>query len=119
LPILGRNSAVAEKQKIDTSDAAKNTIRRALHEAQGALAYSLEAFGDEIAKREGYKEHEGMDAIYFYLVRKYNWPPAQVRAMNSDDLRFLLEEEMSGWTWPKDVSEGNRRHQQQKSQPSR
>jgi hypothetical protein len=40
--------------------------------------------------------------------------------MNTDDLRFLLEEEMSGWTWPVAVIEGEQRHQRQtrKSQRS-
>jgi hypothetical protein len=79
----------------------KYKILRDLHRTQGELAYYLEVFGDELANRNGYKDHDGMDAIYFYLVEKYHWPPSQVRSMSHDDLRFLLEEEMHGWSAPK------------------
>lgn len=66
----------------------------------GKLAYGLRIFGDYIAEREGYKEHREINAVHFYLVNKYGWLPSVVRSMNYDDLRFLLEEEMSGWVYP-------------------
>lgn len=72
-----------------------------LYEADGGLNYALVVFGDHIAKREGYKEVEGLEAVHFYLVTKYHWLPPQVRAMSFEDLRFVLSEEMSGWTLPK------------------
>ncbi len=74
---------------------------RLLRVTEGQLAFSLDCFGDYLAKREKYKEHEGMEAVHFYLVQKHHWLPSVVRAMSWDDLRFVLAEEMSGWTLPK------------------
>ena len=78
-----------------------NRSRRQLHQAIGELAYHLELFGDHLAAREGYQEHDGLDAIHFYLIQKHHWLPSVVRSMSSEDLRFVLSEEMSGWTVPK------------------
>ncbi|MGF6611863.1 hypothetical protein OKW45_006785 [Paraburkholderia sp. WSM4175] len=75
-------------------------ILKNLHDTDGKLAYMLEVFGDTLAQREGYKELNGMDAIHFYLVHKMKWIPSQARAMSASDLRFVLTEEMSGWTAP-------------------
>lgn len=74
-----------------------------LYLTEGEMVYHLAVFGDFIAEREGYKDHTDMDAIYFYLVQKYSWPPAQVRGMSFEDIRFVLAEEMQGWTLPKDA----------------
>lgn len=76
------------------------TLRK-FHLTQGELAYGLEVFGDELAKRQGYKEHRGMDTIHFYLLQKFSWPLSHVRGMSADDIRFILAEEMHGWTLPK------------------
>jgi hypothetical protein len=76
---------------------------RGSHLLGGELAYGLEVFGDTIAKREGYKEHSGMDAVHFYLVQKYSWPLSHVRGMSLEDIRFILEEEMHGWTLPEEA----------------
>ena len=67
-------------------------ILKRLHEAEGGLAYSLAVFGDTLAKREKYKDTglNGMDAIYFYLVHKFGWLPKEVKAMSSEDIRFVL-----------------------------
>lgn len=70
---------------------------------QGELKYNLVCFGDHVAKREGYKEHKGIDAIIFYLVQKYNWLPSQVKSLNDDDLKFIFTEEMHNWVLPKDA----------------
>ena len=70
---------------------------------EGQLAFSLEVFGDKLAEREGYKELDGMEAIYFYLVHKFNWPPSTVRGMSFEDIRFVLTEEMSGFVLPKEA----------------
>lgn len=77
-----------------------------LHEAQGAMAYSLDVFGDEIARRQGYKDSSlvGMEAVHFYLIHKFNWLPSQVRSMKAEDILFVLTEEMHGWTYPKDAN---------------
>jgi hypothetical protein len=71
--------------------------------AVGKRVAYLEFFGDELAKRYGYKAHEGMDAIHYYLVEKYKWLPGHVRSLSDDDLLFLLEEEMDGWALPADL----------------
>ncbi len=74
-----------------------------LHAAIGDLAYTLDCFGDEIARRESYSEHTGMDAVHYYLIQQHHWLPSQVRHMSTDDLHFLLLEEMKGWTLPKEA----------------
>jgi len=84
---------------MSTEERYKNLKR--LYEASGNLDYALVVFGDHLAKREGYKELDGIDAIQFYLATKYRWLPSSVRAMSFEDMRFLLTEEMSGWTLPK------------------
>ena len=74
-----------------------------LRTAEGKLAYMLDVFGDSIAEREGYKSVDGIDAVHLYVIRKYNWLPRDVRSMSAEDLRFVLSEEMHGWTAPKDA----------------
>lgn len=78
-------------------------ITKNLHITQGKLSFSLDIFGDEIAKREGYKELHGMEAVYFYLVHKFNWLPSVVRGMSFEDIRFVLTEELSGFVLPKEA----------------
>ncbi|MGQ2992756.1 hypothetical protein [Variovorax sp.] len=73
------------------------------HEAEGNLAYSLEVFGNTIAKREGFKSVDGIEAVNLYLVLKHHWLPREVRAMTSEDKRFVLSEELHGWTLPRDA----------------
>ena len=73
------------------------------HESAGILAYSLDVFGDALAKREGYKSLTGLDAIHFYLIHKFNWLPSTVRSMSHSDVRFVLSEELADWTVPKDA----------------
>ena len=75
-------------------------ILKQKYASQGNLAYFLELFGNFLAEREGYKEMDGMEAIYFYLVCKFRWMPKDVRSMSFDDIRFLLSEEMVDWTAP-------------------
>jgi hypothetical protein len=71
-----------------------------LHEAEGGLDYSLHVFGDALAKREGYKNLDGIEAIHFYLIEKHSWLPRDVRSMSNEDLRFVLCQEMEGWVLP-------------------
>lgn len=77
-----------------------NDSRKRLHSTQGDLAYLLEVFGDTLAQREGYQDINGMEAIYLYLIRTHHWLPRDVRAMNQDDLRLALHQELQGWTLP-------------------
>ncbi|CAH1522355.1 conserved hypothetical protein [Vibrio owensii] len=79
------------------------SITRKLRQAEGELVYSLDVFGDHIAEREGYKSVEGIEAIHFYLIHKFNWQPSAVKGMSFEDLRFILSEEMHGWTLPKEA----------------
>jgi lipopolysaccharide biosynthesis glycosyltransferase len=70
---------------------------------QGELDYNLIVFGDELAKRQKYKEHKGVDALHFYLIEKYHWSLSYVRSLKLEDISFLLREEMRGWTLPKEA----------------
>ncbi len=81
----------------------KYQVLQRLHQAEGNLNYLLAVFGDHLAEREGYKALDGIEAVYFYLVNKFNWMPSQVRAMNYEDIRFALTEEMSGWQLPENA----------------
>jgi len=74
-----------------------------LRSAEGNLAFLLDVFGDTIAKREGYKSVDGIEAVHLYVIHKFRWLPRDVRAMSGEDLRFVLSEEMHGWTLPKDA----------------
>ena len=47
--------------------------------------------GGHIAKNEGYPNLDAQDAIYRYLIDKYNWTPDVVRALSVEDLRILLD----------------------------
>jgi len=75
-----------------------NEARERFHDANGKLNYFLELFGDKLAKDQGYKDVDGFEAIYLYLIKTYNWTPAYVKSMNLDDVRFVLSKEMSGFT---------------------
>eukprot|EP01133_Synstelium_polycarpum_P004190 gene4190-4884_t len=83
---------VSEKEKYE--------IWKRLHDAEGGLAFHLAVYGDAIAKRENYNTLDGMDAVRFYLVHKFSWPPAQVKGMSYEDIRFVLQEEMQDFTAP-------------------
>lgn len=75
-------------------------VIRRKEQAEGELSYGLYVFGDELAKREGYKDVSGIDAIHFYLIHKFKWLPSQVKSMTNEDIRFILSEEMHGWHLP-------------------
>jgi hypothetical protein len=68
--------------------------------AEGQLNYCLAVFGDHLAKREGYKAVDGMDAVHFYLMTKHHWLPRDVKSMSQEDLTFALREELEGWSLP-------------------
>ncbi|MGE4534683.1 hypothetical protein [Halomonas sp.] len=74
-----------------------------LFEAEHHLKYNLARFGDHIAKREKYRENQGIDAVRFYLMQKHAWTPAVVMAMSDEHLRFALSEEMAGWVLPREA----------------
>jgi hypothetical protein len=41
-----------------------------------------------------------MEAIHFYLVNKFAWLPKEVMAMTTEHIRFVLCQELEGWTLP-------------------
>jgi hypothetical protein len=51
-------------------------VIKELHVNEGIVMYHIECFGDYLAKREGYKSLDGIDAIHYYLIQKYSWMPA-------------------------------------------
>ncbi|KQP40000.1 hypothetical protein ASF44_07990 [Pseudorhodoferax sp. Leaf274] len=71
-----------------------------MHTTRGNLNYLLEVFGFELAKRAGWQDIDGMDAVHLHLINKHHWLPRDVRSMTEDDLRLALHEEMQGWTLP-------------------
>ena len=77
------------------------TRRHAL--ALAELSAYLYPFGDELAKRNGYKEVTGIEAIHYYLIQKHNWTPQCLRDMPLEDLQLALSEEMKGWTVPENI----------------
>lgn len=89
--------------KSKSTDKEKYELRRRIRKVEGEMAYHLDVFGDHLAKREGYKEHEGIEALRYYLIQRHHWLPSQARALSWDDLRFIFEEEMSGWTMPNEA----------------
>jgi len=76
-----------------------NDARRRTHATTGNLNYILERFGDKLAKDRGYKDLDGMEAIWLYLITNYHWTPAYVKSMNTDDIRLVLSQEMKGFTF--------------------
>lgn len=78
-------------------------LTKKLQHAEADLNVLLVAFGDELAAKEGYKTHKGIDAIHWYLVNHFKWLPSQVKSLNFEDLRFLMTEQMAGWTLPKQL----------------
>jgi hypothetical protein len=76
---------------------AKN-IREKLRDAEenalirdAKLRSAISRKGDNLAKKEGYKSLDGMEAIVRYLVDKHHWLPHEVRTLSTDDLVLLLD----------------------------
>lgn len=76
---------------------------RKLNHAKAELWSHLYAFGDELAKRHGYKRLTGMEAVHYYLIQKHNWTPQQLRDMPYDDILLSLSEDMNEWVLPKEL----------------
>jgi hypothetical protein len=77
----------------------RNEVISRLRHAQADIQFMIDNSGDHPAKKHKYKSHlGGIEAVWYFLVQKHNWTPAVIRALNTDDLQFPLEEEMAGWT---------------------
>ena len=82
----------------------KNANRHGLHLARASSTYYLSVFGDELAKREGYRSGlDGLDAVRFFLMQKHQWLPRDVLNMSDEDMQFAMSEETVGWTLPKEA----------------
>ena len=76
-----------------------------LRHAEAQLAYLLDVFGDHLAAKGLVpSDLSDMPAVDYYLVRKFNWTPGQVRSMSIEDKRFALTEEMKGFGLPKEAN---------------
>ena len=87
-----------------------NESRLGFRRSEGHLNYFLDVFGDHIAQREGYRHLSGMEAIHFYLVHKFGWLPRDVKSMSLEDVRFVLSQEMDGWTAPEEAMTVSRKY---------
>jgi predicted nucleotidyltransferase len=74
------------------------SVKDELHEAErkcfisdAELRYITTRQGDALAKKKGYKDLEGMDAIIRFLCDKHHWFPHQVRQLSTEDLNLLLK----------------------------
>jgi hypothetical protein len=76
-----------------------NDVRRQLHLSTAELNYGLDRFGDKLAKDRGYKNLDGIEAIWLYLIQTYKWTPAYVKSMNPEDIRFVLSQEMEDFSF--------------------
>ena len=98
---MGEKKAALAKQ--ESQRESRYEIKKRLYSATADLDYCLEVFGEELAKREGYKGLDGLEAIHFFLIRKFHWLPRDVRSMSKEDLRLVLSQETAGWTLPKEA----------------
>lgn len=76
---------------------------RRLHQGEADHTVLLEAFGSDLAEREGYTDIDGIEAVHLYLIRKYGWLPRDVLTMRPSELRLALRVEMQGWTLRPDL----------------
>lgn len=67
-----------------------NEATKRLYVAEGEIKAHIAKFGDELAKKHGYKTLSGIDGVYRYLVDKYHWLPHEVRMLSVEDLQLLL-----------------------------
>jgi hypothetical protein len=74
----------------------KYEVRYRLHASTAELNYCLECFGNKLATDLGYKGVDGMDAIWLYLIKTYQWTPTYVKAMNPEDIHMVLSQEYCG-----------------------
>lgn len=70
------------------------------HHISGAQAFNLAVFGDQLAARESYKAHRGLEAVRYYLMVTHGWLPRDVRSLSNDDLPFATAELFEGWVLP-------------------
>jgi molybdopterin converting factor small subunit len=66
-------------------------VTEEVYVAEAKLKATIAQLGDKLAKKQGYKNLQGMDAIYRCLIDKYHWLPDHVRSLSVSDLQLLLD----------------------------
>lgn len=77
-----------------------NEARKSLHTSKAHTKFHLFLWGEEEAGRRGWRGLDGWEAVQLYLQKEHGLMPAQIQAMDADYVRFLLTEELTGWTIP-------------------
>jgi hypothetical protein len=73
--------------------ARKDEATQQLLHIEADLIFFLHKLGDSIAKKKGYKDLDGLDAIRYFLIQKHNWTPSQVKSMNYEDLQLAMSQD--------------------------
>ena len=73
----------------------KNDARVRLHQATAAIYALIDELGDALAREHGWDNLSGDEAARYYLMKKHDWLPREVRTMGYEDLRFALHQELS------------------------
>jgi hypothetical protein len=79
-----------------TKTPSRSSDRKTILDAQTAVELSMMAWGDTLAKKQGYKSLDGLDACHYYLMIKHNWLPREVMTMTPRELEFALLSELEG-----------------------
>lgn len=74
------------------------------HIADAELAYTIEVFGDDLAKTQGYQGLQGFEAIHYYLIQKHSYTLSDVLALSAEQMRLLLTAELAGWRLPTEAT---------------
>ena len=86
---MKKNKTPKVKAKSKTSE----TVFQETATVSKELMAELSELGDRLAKREGYEQVSGLEAVWYYLIQKYHWTPFKVRSMRLNDMYFCLKEE--------------------------
>lgn len=62
-----------------------------IYHAEADLKLAISKIGDSLAKKHGYKNLHGMNAVTRYLADKYHWMPHEIRRLSVEDLSLLLD----------------------------
>ncbi len=77
----------------------ETTLR--VYQAEAEMAYLLDVFGDHLAKTYLLPpDLYGIPAVNYYLMQKHNWTRSQLEQMSSEEKRFALSAEMTGYRLP-------------------
>lgn len=77
----------------------ETTLR--VYQAEAEMAYLLDVFGDHLAKTHLLpSDLYGIPAVNYYLMQKHNWTRSQLEQMSSEEKRFALSAELTGYRLP-------------------